>query len=506
MKKLKLIFIFLLNFFTYLTALDYSTCLNIDVKPIKEKINISDYAEFAFIIQNNCGKNLKLSFKYPGYVYNVVFDPYILNLKEEDTGLVNLKIYPPYYLYSGWKALKINIYVEENGGKQLVEQELLKFYIFPTPKEIERKIEYEYIVLTNNLDLNLIIPPKLKSELNGKTPFQILLKGINKSELKDFSLTVFINPLENYDKEKFKPLKVEWDYLVDLNNPYVKETKEGIVFTNYLLNNLEAAPILYQINVVFNLRKEKKFDLSEEANNNIVLEGAPYFKTEKECFSNLYKKECVYKITNIGNARGTYELRIPLNFLSRLFVNYDFQAKIENGEIVKNIKINAKESKRFVVEYNYLIIYVFILVILIAFGIYYYLFYLNPVKIRKEIQKIEISKHKRSFYIEILVKNNTFKPIKDIVILEKVSNNANLVELSVYPRPDKIKEDLNTKTIRWEIKEIKPFGSKTFKYKIIPKEKSVVTIQPTIVKFDNKIYRGKGLKISLKDEINIKEF
>ena len=45
-----------------------------------------------------------------------------------------------------------------------------------------------------------------------------------------------------------------------------------------------------------------------------------------------------------------------------------------------------------------------------------------------------------------------------------------------------------------------------FKYKIVPKEKSVATIQPTVIRSDNKIYKGNGLKISLKDEINVKEF
>jgi len=506
MKKLKLLFLVPLLFLTYLFAIDYSNCLNIVVKPIKEKINISNYAEFAFIMQNNCNKDLKISFKYPGYVYNVVFDPMELNLKKGDTSLVNLKIYPPYYLYSGWKALKINIYEKESDKKQLIKQELLKFYIFPTPKEIEKKVEYEYIILTKNLDLNIIAPPKLKSGLNGKTPFKILLKGINKSELKDFSLTVFINPLENYDKNKFKPLKLEWDYLSSLDNKYVSETKEGIVFKNFFLNNLDVAPTIYKINVVFNLRKENKFDLSEEANTNIILEGTPYFKTEKQCFSNFYKKECVYKITNIGNAKGVYELNIPLSFLSRIFVSFDFPAKIEDGKIVKSVVINAKESKRFVVEFNYLILYILALVIIIALGIYFYLFYVNPISIRKEIQKIEISKNKRSFHIEIILKNNTFKPIKDIVIIEKMSNNANLSELSIYPRPDKVKEDLNTKTIRWEVKELKPFSSKVFKYKIIPKDKSIVIIQPTVVKFSNKLFKGNGLKISLKEEINVKEF
>lgn len=480
-----------------------NNCLDISLKPLKEKINISDFSEFLLVIKNNCDKDLNLKFKYEGYVYNIIFTPLNLELKKDETGFVNIKVYPPNYLYSGWKALKINIYSVENREEKLIDQQILKFYIFPTPKEIEKKIEYKYIVLTKNIDVVLDIPPKILSDLNKKVPFQIILKGLNKTTLEDFSLTIFITPLDNYT-QKFKNLEVEWSYLDNLNNSYVVLEDDKIIFNNYLLVNFDVAPIFYKITALLNIREKNKFDISEKAENNVLIEGVPYFITKKECFSNFYKKQCVYLVENIGNKKGVYELVINLNPISKLFVSYSFPAKIEDNKIIKKVELMEKDKKRFVVEYNYLSLYIIVLVVLIVVGIYYYLVYYNPLSVKKEIQKIEISKNKRSFYLEIIVKNNSFKTLKGLLVVEKIKDSE-LSKLSIYPRPDKIKEDLNSKTIVWEIKEIKPFSSKIFRYKISPKDKSALIILPTIVKFKDKIFEGNGLKINLKESIKVEE-
>ncbi len=500
--SLIVLFSFLINI---LSSLSSYNCLNIDIKPIKEKINISDYAHFAILLQNNCKEDLKIFLKYPGYVYSIVFTPNQFLIKKGETKFVDLKIYSPSYLYSGWKALKIEFYRKNNNKKELITQKIIKFYIYPTPKEIEKKVEYRYIILTKNLDLLLNISPTVKSEINGKKPFEIIIKGINASQLKDFSLTLFVTPLNEYNKKKFKPLELEWDYINNLNKKFVKVKHSEIVFRNYLLNNLDVAPGMYRINAVLNIREKGKFDISENAENNIMIVGVPFFKVEKKCFSNFYKKECVYNIKNKGNKEGVYQLQIPVNWFNRLFINYDFEAKMVDGKLIKEVKINAKDNKIFVITYNYLPIYVILLLLTIFVGIYYYIFYYNPLQIKKEINKIGIHKNRKSFHIEIKIKNNTLKTMKDLIVLEKISNNANLNKLSIYPK-GKIKEDINTTTIRWVIKELKPFSTKVLKYKIEPYDKSTVTLNPTLVKTNKKIFSGNGLKISLHEEINVEEF
>jgi hypothetical protein len=502
-KILKLVYFFLISLFLFF-HLSYSLdCLKISVEPVKDRITLvndtqKDFLEFNTYFENDCGKDLYLNLVYDDFVYYVYFQPNQLVLPKDSVKKVNIKIYPPSYISSGWKAVRIKVYEHNKKMKEFY----LKFYLKNPNYKVEVKKEYIYLIKTlfQNLDLLIEAPKEVKSWINKTVDFNVTLYNVNVSLLKkeNFELIVF-------GKKGNKNLKLKWNYLNNLNNPYVRIEDNKIIFRNSFLADFSVEPGLYTLEAYFTL-KGKNFEASERAFYNVLIEGSPYFIVEEKKEKSLFKTILIYKITNIGNEKGIYEFKLPLNLFKKLFISYDFEAKIENNFLIKKIELGPGESETLVITYSYTSFVIFILILIIAGAIYYYLNYYKPLVIKKDITKISISKDKKSFYIEVTIKNNSLKTFKDLVVLEKVSNGT-VDELSVVPKYDYIKKDLSLSKIRWTIKELKPQERIKLLFKILAKDSLTVISYPTKIKtLDGKIYKGQGLKIYLKDNIKIEEF
>jgi len=504
MNNLLKVFTFSLFFIYIILNISFSLdCLKINVEPIKDKLILNneskkDFLEFNVYFQNNCNKDLQLNLVYNDFVYYVYFQPNKFILPKGEIKKANIKIYPPSYISSGWKAVRINVY----NFNEKIKEFYLKFYLKNPNYKVKIKKEYVYLVKTliSNLDLFIEAPKTVKSWLNKKESFYIVLEVINYSllENKKFELIVF-------GKNGEKELKLDWNYLNNLNNKYVEIKGNKIYFKNSFLADFSVEPDLYTIEAFFTL-KGKEFEISEKASFNLLIEGSSYFVIEKKEEKGLFKTIIIYKIKNIGNKEGVYEFSLPLNFFKKLFISYDFEAKVENNKLIKKITLKPGESETLVITYNYTSLVIFIIFLLIVGSIYYYLNYYNPLSIKKDVTKISISKDKKSFYIEVTIKNNSLKKFKDLVVLEKVSNGV-IDELSVIPKYDYIKKDLSLSKIRWTIKELRPQEKVKLLFKIIAKDSLTVISHPTKIKtISGKIYLGKGLRIQLKDNIKIEEF
>jgi len=495
-----IILIFSLSFLTFNTSFSLE-CLKINIKPLKERLVLDnsskDFLEFNVYFENNCEKDLNLNLVYNDFVYYVYFQPNKFFLPKNAIKEVNIKIYPPSYISSGWKAVRINVY----SLNKKINEFYLKFYLKNPNYKVKIKKEYVYLVKTfiQNVDLYINAKKEVKSWLNKKEDFYIVLEGLNYSllEKKDFELIVI-------GKKGEKELKLNWNYLNNLNNDYLEIKGNKLYFKNNFLADFSVEPGLYTLEAFFSL-KDEDFEISEKSSFNLLVEGSPYFLIEEKKEKGLFKTVIIYKIKNIGNKEGVYEFNFPLNFFKKLFINYDFEAKIEGNKLVKNINLKPGESETLLITYNYTSLIVVLIIVFVVSIVYYYLNYHNPIIIKKDITKISLSKDKKSFYVEVTIKNNSLRKFKDITVLEKVSNGI-IDELSVVPKHDYIKKDLSLSKIRWTIKELKPQERVKLLFKILVKDSSTVVSYPTKVRINERIYLGKGLRIHLKDNIKIEEF
>ncbi len=491
------LFLFNISFSSY-------DCLKVKVVPLKDYVKInkndsnSNYAEFNLIFQNNCDKDLNnLLVIYRDFVYYVYSEPSKFSLKKGESKEVDVKVYAPKYLSTGWKAIKLEVDKDNKPIKNIY----LKFYLENPHYKVIEKVKYIYLKLIENLDMLIDVPPKIKCGLNKVYDFNITVKNLRLKDLKNstFELVLFAKNVANNEE-----LPLEWKYLNKINKSLITETKEGLKIKNKIYANFNVTPGFYTIEGILMIRQGKNYEVSEEAKTNIFVEGEPYFIVKKDVDKGLLSTKITYNITNIGNKKGVYELSIPVNWFKRLFLSYNFEAKMEDGKLIKDVELNPKESRTFTLVYDYSSIVIIILVLSVFGFIYYYMNYRKPFSFKKDVTKIHIGKNKKYFFIEVVIRNNSLKKMKDLVIIEKVQNGE-IDELTVYPKPDRVKKDIAGSTVRWEVKELKPQQKITLTYKVIVDKNKIVISQPTVVKVNGNIYLGKGLKIYVGEELKFEE-
>ncbi|HIQ51001.1 MAG TPA: hypothetical protein EYH54_03440, partial [Nautiliaceae bacterium] len=233
-----IILIFSLSFLTFNTSFSLE-CLKINIKPLKERLVLDnsskDFLEFNVYFENNCEKDLNLNLVYNDFVYYVYFQPNKFFLPKNAIKEVNIKIYPPSYISSGWKAVRINVY----SLNKKINEFYLKFYLKNPNYKVKIKKEYVYLVKTfiQNVDLYINAKKEVKSWLNKKEDFYIVLEGLNYSllEKKDFELIVI-------GKKGEKELKLNWNYLNNLNNDYLEIKGNKLYFKNNFLADFSVEP------------------------------------------------------------------------------------------------------------------------------------------------------------------------------------------------------------------------------------------------------------------------
>ncbi|MEO2154227.1 MAG: hypothetical protein ABGW69_00290 [Nanoarchaeota archaeon] len=503
--------LFLLSFLNLAYAFNSSNCIDIKIMPVKSKITLTNdsnenYVEFNVLVKNNCNYDFKsLSINYPGYIYYVISAPSSFSLKSGESKVINLKVYAPNYVSSGWKGIKLDIV--DNLNNQVLKSFFLIFHLNNPHYKLIKEIKYVYLNGTRNLDLLINIPAvdKASCQKNHKKNFTIEIRNLNLKDIQNLPEDIDIIVVAKDTQGNSLPL--QWNYLKkdELKKYLVKETKDGFILKNYLIDDFSINPGAYTVEAILTLKSKNNFELSEEAKNNIFIEGSPCFKVDEELDKGLLSSKKIITITNYGNKEGVYELIIPVNWFKKLFLEYNFNASFENGKLKTNIKLKPQESKSFVLVYDYSSVIILILVLSIAGGIYYYLHYVKPFSFKKDVIKVHLGK-KKSFYIETIIRNNSLKTMKDIVIIERI-NNGTIDELSIYPKPDRVKKDLTSSSIRWEIKELKPQQKIRLTFKVqTDKNKTTIISEPTYLRVNNKIFVGKGLKIQIGDSVKFEEF
>lgn len=206
-------------------------------------------------------------------------------------------------------------------------------------------------------------------------------------------------------------------------------------------------------------------------------------------------------LTNKGNVQETKPVKIKTSIWDKIFTRTNPKAEVveEDGKTYFkwDMSLNPGETKTIILTKSYLPL--FIIIVVIAFGIVLFFLLRSPIVVMKEAQDVKIEHGGISdMKVIITVRNRTNREIKDVRVVEKISHLVNLEKKEQLGslKPAKVYNYTGGKVVSWKLAALEPKEERIFSYKIRSKLRIIggLVIKPAVVEFSTP--RGKQKVIS----------
>ncbi len=189
--------------------------------------------------------------------------------------------------------------------------------------------------------------------------------------------------------------------------------------------------------------------ISVSANNSVLYSTQiPFFistagniREAIQSSETFFTKTIKYTYTNIGTTKVDYKLHIPTTYSNALFTSSVPSLKLfkdKEGLFYSATEtISAGENLEVIVFINYFLIMYFLVMVLLAFFLYYML--RSPVIVTKEATKVDIVEGGiANIHIVISVKNRSARLLKTIKITDKIPAIAQMDKKGEPIKPTKV--------------------------------------------------------------------
>jgi len=440
MKYLKrsLIFIFLILLSLSVSAKRF----DVTVTPVKTKITSSDMAEFNVEIKNNYPgtETFKIyTLSFPNWEIRTIplVNPITLRLKANTSDDINVYVNPIHISELGGYVVDLNV-------KNSRTQELIKKPIKVEIRTLDQLIGSYVPTIILNYDLPDEIDPR------NPIPLKISLSNQNPLNVSNLTLKLESKLITTIFYDRLGPKEDKTIERTFEINPLTHPQEDTLFISGYIGDKQVINPVAKK----FKIKGISDISKQETPTEEFLRRG----------------KHITY--TNNGNKVSEDQIRIEFSILKSLFITTKPKAIIVEENKKKyyawNPKIEpTKEFKITIIE-NYRPL--FFLAIVTLFAIIFYFLYRSPIVIRKtasNIEKLEggISELK----VVINIKNRGARPLKDVLIVDKIPNIAD-VEKELYIgtlQPIKIlKHEKKGSIVKWIIDDLGSGEERVISYRI----------------------------------------
>jgi len=474
-KKLNISILF---FIISILAISSVSAYSFDVAytTIKDNIYISEGAEFEVTIVNNedQANRFRVSVEdFTQWSIETIPQSYKLSgvsIPANKADTFKLIFYPK-NIRPGQKSVKVVVKSEET------EDEIGKSL------NINLKSEYSIPSFIPNIELKVYAPNQGKVDPRLDNVYKVEVKNKNLLILDDITVTLKSSLLDETQAGiKLEPLERRLlDFPVTLDRTESPKT-ETLIATATIRNQSFVAIQDYEI--------------------------IPY----KEDFAQIPEKKSQFlkitdmiHVTNNGNSEQVQTIKAETGFLKSLFCYTKPRADVvkEQGQryFVWNLTLDSKETKTLSATLNFRPIISLILVILIAFALYYYL--RSPIVITKDYADVSTQDGGISKLDVVLnIRNRSKKSVSNIEIIDKIPSLAHLEKEvkagSLHPSKI-IRHERKGTMLKWDIESLEEGEERIIKYTMRAKLAILggFTIPPAIVRFKT----DKGIDTSAKSNV-----
>jgi hypothetical protein len=443
----------------------YAVSFDVKMTPIKYRVNLSDYSdkgEFKITISNS--DTVDGTFRIKPRVGSTGWDiavqpfsnPILIDVPAKSAVDTILYIRPTENVVGkvGSYAVSIEV-IDESTGQS--------FLLQPTVSIGEEPKEYIATVV-GSTDFPEKISPK--QELS----FKITLANQNKLDIKDAKLIISSGLI---NEERDLEIVPNEEKVIEVKKSLDPKTKPG--------KGALSIRLVYNGKDVLTSPLESSYEI------------VPYSEItdvtlKKKSF--LRRSETI-KFTNQGNVPFVGNLSVPTTWAKSIFSSTSPKSALLNakGKYYYNweTRIAPYESVTVTIRQNYIPLAVLIIALIIILALVF--IKKEPMTVSKELTESE--KEEESFLrgrIQITLRNNSPKPIKDITIVDKLQQLFHIEESNILGtmKPTKlVRNKLHQTLAVWNIEELAAGEERVITYFIRCKIKIIggLTLLPTVVRF-----------------------
>ncbi|MCK5283415.1 MAG: hypothetical protein KAK00_08470 [Nanoarchaeota archaeon] len=441
----------------------YSFNFASDITSVKNKITISQIAEFKVTIYNyeDTTETFRIKNKnYPSWDIRTdpISNPIFIIVPPESNNSINILVDPnsKYVAESGSHFVNFEI-ISESTNERLAQQVRVGMIS-------SDEIQVGYVP-------TVILKTDFPEEINPfeELSFQITLSNQNNLDIADAKL---ILSSELINEEIDLNIMPKEEKIIDIKKQLDPKTKP--------IGDMLTLKLVYNNKDIFSpIVKKFKIVSYSEVVDDVTVDKSFLRRTDTIVF------------TNKGNVLFEGDLAVATTGIKRLFSSTDPGAVLvkKDGRSYYswNVKLTPYESYSVKVKVNYLGIVVVLGVIIFIV----LLFYLgrSPLVLRKDITETEVSEGGLSkLRILINIRNRSLKKIKDVSIIDKVPKLLDIEKHTSLGslKPIKIKRNKKHETlVLWTVEELMPGEERVITYQLKSSLKILggLSLQPAVSKF-----------------------
>jgi len=434
LRKFLIYFALLILSLAVVSAADY----DISITPVKDRITLSQKAQFLVTISSNSTKVEKFSIFTPDVEWTV--PPDVITVYPNTPAKYDLSVTPTKYILPGTYGTNINI------RRQVPEELTTKTILINVQTDSEIRTNYRASIKAD-ADMPITTTP------DKRLSIRVTLENQNVLNITDLAIRI------NSDLEVLNTQR----------DVQLAPLEEKIVEFTYELNPLQD-PGEYRVTFEL-LRSNSTIETFSTRILTIIEVQPPFEKVENEKLSFLkMTKELTF--TSKSNIEDTQKISLPIGFLERIFTSSVPGGKVMKEEEIRSISwdltLQPGESRTIFVTVNYrLIFYIIFLVTLFTF-VYYK--YRSPLQIKKEVSDVNLKEGGISeIRVMLEINNNSKKAVSHVTIFDYIPNIAEIEQSHIEGtlKPTKILTHQNKGTIvKWEIDEIAAGEDRLLSYNI----------------------------------------
>lgn len=200
---------------------------------------------------------------------------------------------------------------------------------------------------------------------------------------------------------------------------------------------------------------------------------SPELSTDKQIKKSFLSSSLTFLYKNIGNQQIEKSVTYPkISFFKRIFTSVSPKARVieESGKdyYAWDFLLEPGESYTIQIETSYLWLFILCILILVGFGLFYYL-RTRHIVIKKSVFKIKEPDGVSKLKVLLHVINKTTSETHQIRVIDLLPNMVALDEDFGSLRPTHIQKGLSNIRLIWEIPVLEPKEERVISYKVKPK-------------------------------------
>lgn len=401
-----------------------------DIKQITSQIPAGGESEFTIEIKSNLRDQqvLQLSpddldvFPFSEFARDVVIDPVLINIKNKEVQLVNIKI----------RSLDT---AAEN------RNHITKINVKSLTSDYKDSLELNTFVIAEK-DLVQIIP---------KTPEVVVPGEIN-------TVQVYF---KNRGDVEFENLEFYLESEI-WNDNAVLSFKANENKTEFF--NIDVPAGTKAGEYVLSARLYKDKELKGEAKTTFSVGHHPDIKEKEEDVNGFLTSEIRITNKNDGNAPVKRNLDLAMGFFKRIFTETTPKAEVKDGKYFWDFTVDPATEFIITVKTDYRPGLIGLVVLAAFIGLLVY-FLSRGVRIKKRVFKIKHANYADSeIKVMIHVKNRDNKEVHNIKVIELIPNAIRLTHEYGTLKPEKVQQGTRGMRLIWTLETLSPGEERILSY------------------------------------------